>query len=353
MLKTNPSRPDAAVIDEAARVIVAGGLVAFPTETVYGLGADALNRRAVQAVFAAKGRPADNPLIVHVADVGELRRLAEDVPPEVDVLARHFWPGPLTVIVPRRPQVPDEVTAGLETVAVRVPDHPVALAIIRRSGRPVAAPSANRSGRPSPTEARHVWEDLRGRIDLIVDGGPCGIGLESTVLDLTAARPVILRPGAVTPDDLSPFIGPVEVDPAADGDGGNVEGREPGAARSPGVKYRHYAPRTPCVLYEGPPDAVARAVAERIRDERARGRRVGVLATEDWAATYEADAVRVVGARSAPAAVARNLYRGLRELDEAGVDLIVLEGIEPAGIGAAVMNRMRRAAGHHTVAVGA
>lgn len=351
VLKTDPLRPDAAVIDEAARIIAAGGLVAFPTETVYGLGADALNGRAVRGIFAAKGRPADNPLIVHVAEPAQLPEVAQHVPEAVDALARHFWPGPLTVVVPRRPEVPDEVTAGLDTVAVRVPDHAVALALIRRSGRPLAAPSANRSGRPSPTEARHVWEDLQGRIDLIIDGGPCGIGLESTVLDLTASRPVILRPGAVTPEDLAPVIGPVDVDPRAEG----LAGGEPGAGgpvRSPGMKYRHYAPRTPCVLYEGPPEAVAEAVAVRLREERARGRRVGLLATAESAGRWEADAVRIAGARSAPETIARSLYRCLRELDEAGVDLIIMEGIEPAGLGAAIMNRMRRAAGHRTVAVG-
>lgn len=348
MLKTDPWQPDAAVIDEAARVITSGGLVAFPTETVYGLGADALNRAAVRAIFQAKGRPADNPLIVHVADVAQLAELTRDLPAAVDVLARHFWPGPLTLIVPRGPAVPDEVTAGLDTVAVRIPDHPVALALIRRSGRPIAAPSANRSGRPSPTQARHVWEDLQGRIDVIVDGGPCGIGLESTVLDLTQDRPVILRPGAVTPAQLQPHVGPVEV---ADGTSAEaVASGEP--VRSPGMKYRHYAPRTPCVLYEGPSAAVASAAARRIRDERARGLKVGVLATEEGATSYDANVVSIVGARSSPTDIAHNLYRCLREVDEAGLDLIVMEGIEPDGIGAAIMNRMRRAAGHRTVSVG-
>ena len=232
---------------------------------------------------------------------------------------------------------------------------PSLLSLIRRSGRPIAAPSANRSGRPSPTEAGHVWEDLQGRIDVIIDAGRCGIGLESTVLDLTGDRPVILRPGAVTAKHLRPHLGEVEVDPAADGRPTVPGGPAPGAspARSPGTKYRHYAPRTPCILYEGPPIFVQRALATRVREERARGRRVGVLATADAAPSYDADEVCIVGKRSSPTDVAHNLYHCLRRLDEAGVDVILMEGIEPTGIGAAVMNRMRRAAGHRTVPVGA
>lgn len=349
LLKTDSKHPDAGVIAAAARVIVEGGLVAFPTETVYGLGADALNSEAVRGIFAAKGRPSDNPLIVHVADVEQLAELTRDLPTDVDVLARHFWPGPLTLIVRRGPAVPDEVTAGLDTVAVRIPDHPVALAIIRQSGRPIAAPSANRSGRPSPTEAQHVWQDLRGRIDVIVDGGPCGIGLESTVLDLTEERPVILRPGSVTVEQLHPYVGSVDV---ADGSAAEAKDHDE-PVRSPGLKYRHYAPQTPCVLYEGPSAAVASAVAARIRYEHEQGVKVGVLATAETAPLYDADVLSIVGARSSPLHIAQNLYRGLRELDEAGVDLIIMEGIEPEGIGVAIMNRMRRAAGYRVVAVGA
>lgn len=353
LVRTEAQHPDPAVIDEAARVLAAGGLVAFPTETVYGLGADALNPQAVARIFQAKGRPADNPLIVHVAGVRQLAELVAELPPAVDVLARHFWPGPLTLVLPRRSHVPDVVTGGLDTVAVRVPDHAVALSLIRCSGKPIAAPSANRSGRPSPTEARHVWEDLAGRIDLIVDAGPCRIGVESTVLDLTADRPTILRPGAVTPEQLAPLVGPVEVHPGAAGmeSQGRQDdaGREP--VRSPGMKYRHYAPRTACILYEGDADAVARAVARRVAEERSAGRRVGVLATEESAGLYEADEVCVVGRRAEPETVARQLYGSLRCLDEAGLDLIIMEGIGTDGIGAAVMNRMRRAAGHQVVVV--
>lgn len=354
VLSIDPFRIDETVIAEAARVVARGGLVAFPTETVYGLGADALNPQAVEAIFAAKGRPADNPLIVHVAHLDQLVELVEVVPAAVEVLAKHFWPGPLTLILPRRPVVPDVVTAGLDTVAVRIPDHPVALALIRTSGRPIAAPSANRSGRPSPTEAKHVLEDLDGRIDVIVDGGPCDIGVESTVLDLTAEQPIILRPGAVTAQQLEPFLGPVATDPAVDGGaekgiGGEAGVHVDGPVRSPGMKYRHYAPQTPCVLYEGTGAAVAAAVAARVRAERSAGVRVGVLATAENASRYEADALCIGGRRSAPETVAHGLYRCLRQLDEAGVDLIVMEGIEPVGLGVAVMNRMRRAAAYRTL----
>lgn len=354
VLRTDPFRQDEAVIDEAAQVVARGGLVAFPTETVYGLGADALNPQAVRGIFAAKGRPEDNPLIVHVAHVTDLAELVKEMPPVVNSLAKHFWPGPLTLILPRHSIVPDAVTAGLDTVAVRIPDHPVALALIRKSGCPIAAPSANRSGRPSPTEAQHVLEDLGGRIDIIVDGGPSGIGVESTVLDLTAAHPVILRPGAVTAEQLEPLLGPVATDPAADGGAedavdGQQRERVDGPVRSPGMKYRHYAPQTPCVLYEGNGEAVFAAVVQRVRAERSAGVRVGVLATEENASMYDADAVCVVGRRAEPETVARGLYRCLRQLDEAGVDLIIMEGVDPIGLGAAVMNRMRRAAAYRTV----
>lgn len=353
LLRIDAQHPEPEVIADAARVIQDGGLVAFPTETVYGLGADALNAQAVAGIFAAKGRPADNPLIVHIADVEQLAELVAELPPAVDVLARHFWPGPLTLVLPRKPRVPDAVTAGLDTVAVRMPDHAVALALIRAGRRPIAAPSANLSGRPSPTEARHVWEDLAGRIDVILDGGPCRIGVESTVLDLTAERPTILRPGAITPEHLAPFLGAVRVHPAAAG----VEHAASAEAaaepvRSPGMKYRHYAPRTPCILYEGDAAAIVRAVAQRVAQERAAGKRVAVLATAENAPAYDADVVYVAGRRAEPETVARELYRSLRRLDEAGVDLIIMEGVDPTGIGEAIMNRMRRAAGHRVVFVG-
>jgi len=339
LVKVDPLHPDADAIAEAAAVIRRGGLVAFPTETVYGLGANALDPAAVRRIFAAKGRPGDNPLIVHLAGAGQVPAVAVPLP-AVDILARRFWPGPLTLVLPRRSVVPDETTAGLDTVAVRVPDHPVALALIRASGCPIAAPSANRSGRPSPTRADHVWADLRGRIDMILDGGEAGIGLESTVIDLTADPPVLLRPGGVTVEELAEILGPLRVDPAAEGMPAG------GPVRSPGMKYRHYAPATRCVLVEGPPEAVTAHIAARLKEERAAGRRTGVLATREGAPAYAADVVWVAGSRGDLAELARNLFHSLRELDAAGVDVIYMEGVAPVGLGLALMNRMRRAAGY-------
>lgn len=339
LVTVDPHHPDEQAIAEAAAVIRSGGLVAFPTETVYGLGADALNPSAVQGIFRAKGRPGDNPLIVHLADPGELPAVGVPLP-RVEPLARRFWPGPLTLVLPRTPAVPDVTTAGLNTVAVRVPDHPVAVALIRASGCPIAAPSANRSGRPSPTRAAHVWADLHGRIDMILDGGEAGIGLESTVLDLTQNPPVLLRPGGVTVEELEEVIGPIRIHPAA----GGMPAAGPVA--SPGMKYRHYAPATRCVLVEGTPEAVAAHISLRVRQERAAGLRVGVLASREAAAQYDADVVLVGGSRTDPAELGRNLYHGLRELDEAGLDLLFLEGVEATGLGLALMNRMRRAAGY-------
>jgi len=346
LVAVDPEHPDEQAIAAAAEIIRRGGLVAFPTETVYGLGVNALDPAAVRGIFRAKGRPSDNPLIVHLASPADLPAVAVPLP-LVDPLARRFWPGPLTLVLPRTAAVPDETTAGLDTVAVRVPDHPVALALIRASGCPIAAPSANRSGRPSPTRAAHVWADLRGRIDMILDGGQSGIGLESTVLDLTQQPPVLLRPGGVTVEELEEVIGPVRIHPA-------VEGRPAaGPVASPGMKYRHYAPATPCVLVEGEPAAVAAHIATRVRQERAAGRRVGVLASREAAPDYDADVVLVAGSRTDPSELARHLFHGLRQLDEAGLDLLFLEGVEPRGLGLALMNRMRRAAGYRIERAGA
>lgn len=339
LVVVDPEHPEAQAVGAAAAVIRRGGLVAFPTETVYGLGANALDPAAVQRIFRAKGRPSDNPLIVHLADPRDVALVAAPGP-YMERLARRFWPGPLTMVLPRTRAVPDATTAGLDTVAVRVPDHPVAIALIRASGCPIAAPSANRSGRPSPTRAAHVWADLRGRIDMILDGGDAGIGLESTVVDLTASPPVLLRPGGVTVAELEEVIGPVRVHPAVVGPPGE------GPVASPGMKYRHYAPSTPCVLVEGPQDAVAAHIAARVRAERDAGRRVGVLASLEAAPLYDADAVVVAGSRANTAEIARSLFHGLRQLDEAGLDVLFLEGVEPAGLGLAVMNRLRRAAGY-------
>jgi|LSQX01.3.fsa_nt_gb L-threonylcarbamoyladenylate synthase len=335
-------------LEEAARVLREGGLVAFPTETVYGLGANALDEEAVAKIFQAKGRPADNPLIVHLASVEELPQVVASVPPEAAVLARRFWPGPLTLVLPRKEEVPLITTGGLETVAVRVPDHPLALELIRRAGVPVAGPSANLSGRPSPTTAAHVLEDLQGKVDVIIDGGPTGLGVESTVLDLTASPPVLLRPGGVTWEALEEVLGKVTLDPA-------ILAKEPvkeGPVRSPGMKYRHYAPKAKVYLVEGQDeDRIADRVASLAEELAAAGMKVGVLATAESAGRCGRGLVLIGGSRRDPAALAASLFARLRTFDRLGVDAVVVEGIKPVGLGLAVMNRLRKAAGYNIIEV--
>ncbi|WP_027717608.1 L-threonylcarbamoyladenylate synthase [Desulfovirgula thermocuniculi] len=343
----DPVRPDPQVLARAGKILRRGGLVAFPTETVYGLGASALDPRAVARIFEVKGRPQDNPLIVHVAGPGEVAGLVEgEVPPQASLLIKLFWPGPLTLVLPAAPHLPPQVTAGLPTVALRMPAHPVALGLIAAAGVPVAAPSANLSGRPSPTTAQHVLEDLGGRIEAVLDAGPAAIGLESTVLDLTGPVPLILRPGGITPEELAEVLGEVRLAPGAGG--------EPCALprpRSPGMKYRHYAPRAPLLLVEGDPQRVAGRIAELARGYLARGKAVGILAYEETAPLYRLPEGRVslvvAGSRDNPRAVAAALFGALRRLDALGVDVILAEGMEPRGVGLAVMNRLRRAAGEN------
>ncbi|HPU00429.1 MAG: threonylcarbamoyl-AMP synthase [Firmicutes bacterium] len=305
----------------AARLIRRGGLVAFPTETVYGLGAAATDRSAVKKIFKAKGRPADNPLIVHVAGLDQVKESAASLPPGALHLMKRFWPGPLSLVLPRSDKIPPEVSAGLPTVAVRMPAHPVALSLIRAAGVPIAAPSANRSGRPSPTSLRHVLEDLAGKIDAVIDGGPCQVGLESTVLDLSGSHPLILRPGAITREQLEAVLGvPVAV----------AQGCKDGTPPSPGMKYRHYAPRAPLLLVAGARPRRRALLAALARHYRKKGLKVGLLR-----APTEPEGLR---------RAAKRLYQVLRGFDAQGVDLILAEGVSARGLGAALMNRLRRAA---------
>jgi len=320
----------------AARLIREGKLVAFPTETVYGLGADALNEKAVRRIFEAKGRPADNPLIIHIAETEWLFKLARDVPEIALKLAERFWPGPLTIVLPKREEVPDVTTGGLDTVAIRMPAHPIALELIRLSGRPVAAPSANISGKPSPTEADHVVDDFYGRIECIVDGGSTHIGVESTVLDLTGDVPLLLRPGGLPLEEIEKVVGRVEIHPA-------VKGMEVDVAKAPGMKYRHYSPNAQVIVVEGSREAVREKINELVEEFRKKGLKVGVMATEE----HEADTFFHLG--KTVGEVARNIFRALRELDKAGVDVIIAEGIEEKGLGLAVMNRLRKAAGYEVI----
>ncbi|MDO9574136.1 MAG: L-threonylcarbamoyladenylate synthase [Candidatus Contubernalis sp.] len=328
-------------IQHAAEIIRRGGLVAFPTETVYGLGANVFSAPAVERIFRAKGRPGDNPLIVHIAGEEVLEDLASEVPLTFRVLAEKYWPGPLTMVLPKGSRVPLEVTAGLDTVAVRMPGHPVALALIRAARLPIAAPSANLSGRPSPTTAEHVLEDLAGRIEFLLDGGPCTVGLESTVLDLTQEVPLLLRPGGVTLEQLRQTLGEVQVL--------NPLGYKDEAPPSPGLKYRHYAPRAPMFLVEGEPTRVVKEIQKICRENRLKGRRVGLLVTEENRAHFRAEVVEVLGCRRSPEEMASRLFDSLRRLDATGVDLILAETFEETGIGLALMNRLRKAASNRFI----
>ncbi|OAO82461.1 YrdC/Sua5 family protein required for threonylcarbamoyladenosine (t(6)A) formation in tRNA [Anoxybacillus flavithermus] len=321
-------------VKQAAAYLQRGELVAFPTETVYGLGANAMSTSAVENIFIAKGRPSDNPLIVHIATKEQLYDVACDIPSVAYTLMDHFWPGPLTLVLPKKDAVSPRVTAGLNTVAVRMPNHPIALALIQASGLPIAAPSANRSGRPSPTTAKHVLDDLDGRIAAVVDGGATGVGVESTVIDCTSAIPTILRPGGVTKEEIERVIGAVDIDRAL------VE--KEAVPKSPGMKYTHYAPKAPLVVVYGSPSFLQQVVNEK----RASGFAVGVLTTEERRDTYEADVVIACGRRSDLRTVAKQLYDALRAFDETHVHFIYSEAFPNEGIGVAIMNRLLKAAGY-------
>ncbi|RLF89470.1 threonylcarbamoyl-AMP synthase [Thermococci archaeon] len=322
----------------AAKLIREGKLVAFPTETVYGLGADALNETAVRRIFEAKGRPADNPLIIHIADFSQVHELAREVPEEAEMLAKKFWPGPLTIVLPRKDVVPKVTTGGLDTVAIRMPAHEIALKLIRLSGRPIAAPSANISGRPSPTSAEHVIDDFYGKIECIIDGGETKIGVESTVIDLTEWPPVLLRPGGLPLEEIEKVIGEVRVHPA-------VYGKKVNLAKAPGMKYRHYAPNAEVIVVEGPREKVEEKIGELVEEFRRRGKRVGVIGS----GRYNADEFFFLG--STVEDIARNLFKALRYMDKAGVDVVLAEGVEERGLGLAVMNRLRKAAGYKVIKV--
>ncbi|WP_077619920.1 L-threonylcarbamoyladenylate synthase [Bacillus sinesaloumensis] len=325
-------------IIEAAALLQANEVVGFPTETVYGLGANALSDDAVAKIYEAKGRPSDNPLIVHISTMGQLYKIAEDISEQAERLIEKFWPGPLTLVLKRKENaVSKKVTAGLETVAVRMPSHPVALALITASGLPLAAPSANLSGKPSPTLAKHVADDLTGKIAGILDGGPTGVGLESTVLDCSGEVPIILRPGGITKEQLESVCGVVEVDKAI------LTDNE--APKSPGMKYKHYAPTAPLTIVNGSQGFIQSLVKEKQNE----GLKVGVLTTTERENKYEADRVISCGSREQLETVASRLYGVLRQFDESGVDVIFSESFPSEGIGQALMNRLTKAAGHRII----
>lgn len=336
------------LIEEAACCLKQGGLVAFPTETVYGLGADGLNDKASEKIYAAKGRPSDNPLIIHIAQVKDLEVLAYSND-TAKLLAESFWPGPLTMVLPKKEVVPYTTTGGLDTVAIRMPSHPAALSLIRKSGVYVAAPSANTSGRPSPTKASHVIEDMAGKIDYIIDGGAVGIGIESTIIDLSSSVPTILRPGFITKDMLEAIIGPVAIDPALEHP---MDGFRP---KAPGMKYTHYAPKGELTLVETSDmnidSHVIEKVKELVREKKSAGYRVGIMSSEENVSLYEgyADIVICVGKRQERGTVAARLYAALREFDDANVDYIYAESFRGDGLSYAIMNRLLKAAGQRVI----
>ncbi|MCM1175564.1 MAG: L-threonylcarbamoyladenylate synthase [Blautia sp.] len=328
---------------QAGRIVRAGGLVAFPTETVYGLGGDALNPGSSRKIYAAKGRPSDNPLIVHICRMEDLPHIVTEIPEAARKLAERFWPGPLTMIFHKTEAVPPETTGGLNTVAVRMPSHQTALAFIREAGGYVAAPSANRSGRPSPTSAKYVAEDMAGRIEMILDGGDVEIGLESTIVDMTEEEPVILRPGYITKEMLEEALGPV-------GEDRTMMSEESGQApKAPGMKYRHYAPKGSLTIVDGGEERVTAYINGQIGLLRAQGYKTGVIGTDVTIARYRGDVCKSAGSRKDERTIARELYRILREFDDEGVTAIFSESFDTAGIGQAIMNRLLKAAGHNVV----
>ncbi|MGB9673885.1 MAG: L-threonylcarbamoyladenylate synthase [Anaerolineales bacterium] len=341
ILKIDPQQPQEAIIEQAAQAILSGELVAFPTETVYGLGANALNPQAVQRIFQAKGRPSADPLIVHIADKEELPFVAREVPQIAWKLAERFWPGPLTLVLPKAEKIAPEITAGLYTVAVRVPSHAVALALLKQSAVPIAAPSANRFGHTSPTTAQHVYDDLAGEVNLILDGGATTVGVESTVLDITQDPPKILRPGGVTLEQLRLVLGEVELNSSA------PSTNTPAAMPSPGMLDKHYAPRAKLLFFTNAD--TAQALSEMLKIARTASeqkQRVGVMVIEEERpifANLEVSVFSLGSGKNLEQAAAR-LYEGMRALDQAGVELILVRDLGEEGLGLAIRDRLKRAA---------
>ena len=335
---------DQTVLEEAGALLKSGALVAFPTETVYGLGANALDEKASAKIYAAKGRPSDNPLIIHIADIESLPLITEEIPKAAVRLAEKFWPGPLTMVLKKSDIVPLGTTGGLSTVAVRMPSHPIALELIRHGGGYIAAPSANTSGRPSPTLAEHVADDMTGVIPMILDGGAGGIGIESTIVDLTEDIPTILRPGFITKEMLEEVVGEVQVDKGLEADA-KV------APKAPGMKYRHYAPKAELVIVEGSSEAVIAKINAMAKENESQGIRTGIIGTEETIGRYEAGLIKSMGSRSDELSISSHLYGILREFDESDAKIIYSESFEEGALGSAIMNRLLKAAGHKIIYV--
>lgn len=337
---------DREAIARGGEILKSGGLVAFPTETVYGLGGNALDPEASRKIYAAKGRPSDNPLIVHIARMEDLTAIVKNIPDKARILAEKFWPGPLTMIFEKSDLVPMETTGGLNSVAVRFPSDPIAAALILAGGGYVAAPSANTSGRPSPTTAQHVIEDLGERIDMILDGGPVGIGLESTIVDFTEEIPVVLRPGYISLEMLREVLGEVRMDK------GLISQESGVRPKAPGMKYRHYAPKADLAVVEGNTEDVIRAINEMVKKDQSEGIPCGIIATEETLANYPLGVVKCIGTRAEEETIAHNLYEVLREFDQCQVGKIYSEAFYTPKMGQAIMNRLLKAAGHKIINVG-
>ena len=345
IFKADSDNIDNTIIDKAADIIKSGGLVAFPTETVYGLGGDGLNPEASMKIYAAKGRPSDNPLILHISDISQLSTLVSEIPENAKRLASEFWPGPLTMILKKSNIVPKETSGGLDTVAIRFPENRVAQALITSSGTPIAAPSANTSGRPSPTRASHVEFDLSGKIDMIIDGGACEFGLESTIVDLSGEVPCLLRPGSITLEMLRDVLGRVDVDKAviAKLDAGELP-------KAPGMKYTHYSPSADVVIVRGDRDKMVHKINELITQVNS-SLKIGVIATEENKDKYKNCEVLVIGSIKDPQTIAANLFKMLRKCDYHKIDKVFAEGLCEDELGLAIMNRLKKAAGYCIIEV--
>ncbi len=330
-------------INKAAEVIKRGGLVAFPTETVYGLGANALDEKAVSKIFEAKGRPQDNPLIVHVADF-DISKYVTYIPQKAKLLMEAFWPGPITIIMPKSDIIPDRVTAGLKCVGMRMPSNKVARKLIELSKTPIAAPSANLSGKPSPTTIGHCIDDLMGKVDMIIGGDRCIVGVESTVVDTTDGNVTILRPGGITLEMLKEVVGEVKIDPAI-----MKKPDKDFKPKAPGMKYKHYAPKAPMTVVRGENEKVISYINEMAKKKRLNGEKVGILGTEENLDKYEGNIKICIGKRSVPGIIAANLFDCLREFDKIDVDYIISEGFSEKGIGLAIMNRLKKAAAYNII----
>ncbi len=333
---------DEKIMIEAGEVLKDGGLVAFPTETVYGLGANALDEKAAAKIYAAKGRPSDNPLIIHIADMDKLDYIVEEIPQTAVRLAKKFWPGPLTMVLKKSEVVPYGTTGGLDTVAVRMPSHPIALEMIRYGGGYIAAPSANTSGRPSPTLAIHVADDMNGVIPMILDGGAVGIGIESTIVDLTEEVPTILRPGFITKEMLEEVVGEVQIDK-----GLAADAKTP--PKAPGMKYRHYAPKAELIIVEGAENLVIDKINALTKENEAKGIATGIIGTEETILRYESGVIKSLGTRTDELSISSRLYCILREFDESDAKVIYSESFEGGALGSAIMNRLLKAAGHKII----